>query len=232
MITLYQYEISPFCDKLRRVMNYKKVPYQLHDVSVMDTINGAYKKINPIGKVPAINDDGHVLVDSTHIARYLDDKFPQPSLYPTDKKQAALAHMLEDWADESLYFYEMYLRLVVPHNASRWIGEITKTEPFYIKTIAPTVIPAMMSRTTQAQGVGRKSLELLAKELRDHVTAIAEWLSGGQWLVGDKLSIADISVFCQLYCLDGTQEGAAVLNDFPEVKAWMLRVDMATRMRS
>lgn len=232
MITLYQYEISPFCDKIRRVLNYKKLPYQLHEVSLTETANGAYKKINPIGKVPALDHDGKIIVDSTHIVRYLEEKFPKPSLLPANKKLAALAHMLEDWADESLYFYEMHLRLVVPHNAQRWIPELVKNEPVYIKLIAPKFIPAMISRTAKSQGVGKKSLEVISNELNDHVNAIAEWLSGGQWLVGDAISIADISVFSQLKCLDGTSEGASVLNAFPEVKAWMKRVDLATNSRS
>jgi len=232
MITLYQYEISPFCDKIRRILNYKKLPYKIHDVTMNETLSGAYKKINPIGKVPAIDHDGRILVDSTDIARYIEEKYPQPSLLPADKKQAALVHMLEDWADESLYFYEMYLRLAVPHNSARWIAEVTKNEPFYIKLSAPKLIPAMLGRVAKTQGTGRKSLETLTKEVRNHTQAIADWLGEGQWLVGEALTLADISVFCQMRCLEGTREGAAALNEFPTVIDWMKRVDTATCARS
>ncbi|HET8708371.1 MAG TPA: glutathione S-transferase family protein [Pseudomonadales bacterium] len=232
MITLYQYEISPFCDKIRRILNYKKLPYHIHEVSLLESVNGAYKKINPIGKVPAIDHDGRIVADSTHIANYIEEKYPQPPLIPTNKKDAALVHMLEDWADESLYFFEMYLRLAVPHNAERWIPEITKNEPFYMKLAAPKLIPAMLGKVAKTQGTGRKPLEMLSKEVYAHVKAVADWLADGSWLVGDAITLADISVYSQLKCLEGTREGAFALNDFPSVLSWMKRVDQATCVRS
>lgn len=232
MITLYQFEISPFCDKVRRILNYKKLPYKIHDVTLTETLNGGYKKINPIGKVPAIDHDGKIIVDSTDIARYIEEKYPQPALIPADKKMAALSHMLEDWADESLYFFEMYLRLAVPHNAERWIPEVTKNEPFYIKLTAPKLIPSMLGKVAKTQGTGKKSLEKLSQEVHGHIKAVADWLGTSNWLAGEAISLADISVFCQVKCLEGTREGAIALNEFPEVTAWMKRVDQATCVRS
>jgi glutathione S-transferase len=38
MITLHQYEISPFCDKARRVLHAKGVDYRIEEVSVLDTL--------------------------------------------------------------------------------------------------------------------------------------------------------------------------------------------------
>ena len=34
MLTLYQFEISPFCDKARRILHWKKQPYEVHEVSL------------------------------------------------------------------------------------------------------------------------------------------------------------------------------------------------------
>ena len=38
MITLYQFEISPFCDKIRRILNVKHVPYAIEEVPPTKTL--------------------------------------------------------------------------------------------------------------------------------------------------------------------------------------------------
>ena len=35
MITLYQFEASPFCDKVRRICHVKNLPYQVQEVSLL-----------------------------------------------------------------------------------------------------------------------------------------------------------------------------------------------------
>ena len=120
MITLYQFEISPFCDKIRRVLHWKGQPYQVREIPLAQTFT-RLRKINPVGKLPCIEHEGRLIADSTDIAHYLEERFPQPPLVPSDPLERGLCHMLEDWADESLYFYEMRLRFTFPHNARRWL---------------------------------------------------------------------------------------------------------------
>jgi glutathione S-transferase len=80
MLTLHQFEISPFCDKIRRVLNVKRIPYQTREVGLLESQMG-YRKLNPIGKVPTIvDDDGTVVADSTDIAYYLEERHPAPPL--------------------------------------------------------------------------------------------------------------------------------------------------------
>ena len=54
----------------------------------------------------------------------------------------------------------------------------------------------------------------------------------GQWLVGSALTLADIAVFAQLFCIRGSDEGARVVAALPRVAAWMERVDAATQPRA
>ncbi len=61
-----------------------------------------YLAINPVGKVPALIDDGAVVHDSTIINEYLEDKFPQPALLPGDPAARARARSFEDYADAYL----------------------------------------------------------------------------------------------------------------------------------
>ena len=53
-------------------------------------------------------------------------------------------------------------------------------------------------------------------------------LAGRDWLVGSEISLADIAVFAQMYCIRGADEGAKLIEARPAVAAWMERVDRAT----
>jgi len=77
------------------------------DTTWLDLPSGEHKKpeylaINPVGKVPALIDDGVVVHDSTIINEYLEDKHPQPPLLPRDPATRARARSFEDYADAYL----------------------------------------------------------------------------------------------------------------------------------
>jgi glutathione S-transferase len=227
MLTLYQFEISPFCDKIRRVLHWKRQPYTVREVPLSQAFT-AVKKVNPIGKLPCLEDEGRFIADSTDIAHYLEERFPEPALIPRDPKLRGLCHMLEDWADESLYFYEMRLRFTLPHNARKHIPSLTAHDPAWMKTAARYAVPPMMRGILKRQGLGRKPVAMVVRDLERHVDAIASWLGEGEWLVGDALSLADISVFAELACIRDTDEGGKVIEARPAVASWMARVDRAT----
>lgn len=228
MIVLHQFEISPFCDKIRRVLHAKHVPYQVREVPPSRSFTDV-RRVNRIGKLPVLEHDGRVVADSTDIARYLEERFPTPALLPAHPRERALCHVLEDWADESLYFYEMTLRFTLPHNARRWIPELTRSDPVWFQKLAPWLGGLLFGRTVRAQGVGRKPVAMLIADVERHVQAVDGLVGDGPWLVGGALSLADIAVFAQLFCLRGADEGARAVDQHPRVAAWMERVDRATR---
>jgi glutathione S-transferase len=121
----------------------KELPYTVREVPLTQAFT-AVRKVNPIGKLPCLEHDGRFIGDSTDIAHHLEAQFPEPPLVPRDPKLRGLCHMLEDWADESLYFYEMRLRFTVPHNARKHIPTLTKYDPAWMKTAARFVVPRMM----------------------------------------------------------------------------------------
>jgi glutathione S-transferase len=227
MITLYQFEISPFCDKIRRILQVKCVPYTVRNIRVTETAT-TLRKVNPIGKVPCLDDGGHLVADSTDIAHYLEERYPEPRLIPTAPRERALCHMLEDWADESLYFYEVRMRFGFPSNTKRTVDRLLKDEPALIRKVAPLVVPTMMKRVGQQQGIGRKPEAVVVRDVERHADAVQDWLEGREWLVGEALSLADISVFAQLACIRETQEGGSVVAARPALARWMERVDAAT----
>jgi glutathione S-transferase len=63
----------------------------------------AYRKLNPNGLVPLIEDDGFILWESNVIVRYLGAKYGDDTFYPSDLQQRALADRWMDWS--VLQFY-------------------------------------------------------------------------------------------------------------------------------
>ena len=227
MLTLYQFEISPFCDKIRRILNVKHVPYAIEEVPPTKTLS-VVRKLNPAGKLPFLVADGTVVADSTDIAWWLEAKYPEPRLVPDDPRERGLCHVLEDWADESLYFYEMRLRFTLPHNARRFIPELVKYEGSLVRASAPYAMPFVLKSQVSSQGVGKRPLDVVLRDVERHVDALAGIVGDGEWLIGDRLTIADVSVFAQLFCIRASDEGGRIVAARPNVAAWMERVDRAT----
>jgi glutathione S-transferase len=225
MITLYQYEISPFCDKVRRAMHLKGLAYQT--VEVLPSKRNAHKAISPTGKFPAITHNGKTIVDSSDILRYLDELSPSPKLAPDAPRDAAIATILEDWADESLYFYDLTMRNW-PHNRAWFIDDLLRYETGLTKSILAKVIPSALGKIAQTQGLGRKSQAVVTADMTMLYRALSDLLGEAEWLCGPRLSGGDLSVFVMLFVLNRTKEGAATLESLPNLKAWYTRVDAAT----
>ncbi len=77
-----------------------KLPYERIDAGMAFGINKTpeYLKMNPMGLVPVIDDDGFILWESHAIARYLAAKHGAGSLCPTDPQVRADADRWMDWA--------------------------------------------------------------------------------------------------------------------------------------
>nr|CAD7392535.1 unnamed protein product [Timema cristinae] len=85
---LYSMNFCPFAQRARIICNVKKIP---HDIVNIDLKNKPdwYFKIHPKGLVPALDLEGQILVESLDIAEFLNEKFPDPPLYPADPEKKA-----------------------------------------------------------------------------------------------------------------------------------------------
>ena len=75
MLTLHQYHLSPYNEKVRRMLNFKGIPYIEKFWMLGD--RGKVKDFNHTGKLPALEVDGQIIGDSTDIVRYLEQSFPE-----------------------------------------------------------------------------------------------------------------------------------------------------------
>ncbi len=225
MITLYQFATSPFTEKVRRALNYKAIPFEVHEVDRARVAGGEYADVSVSGKFPAIRHGDTVVLDSTDILAYLDSAFPERPLIPADARERAQAHIVEDWADESLYFYEMTLRLSWEHNLDAALDEFAEGFPAVPRDQLRQMILDAVGALTRAQGLGRKPVEKVIADVDRHFEALDTLLDAGPWLVGSSLSSADISVIGQVNSLLYAKEGRAALARTRHVADWLARVD-------
>jgi glutathione S-transferase len=81
---------------IEKGLEFERVPI---DLSKREQKNPDYLKIHPFGQVPALDDEGFVLYDSTIINEYLEDEYPYPPLLPKDSEGRARARLMEDLRD-------------------------------------------------------------------------------------------------------------------------------------
>lgn len=105
MIKLYDFLPCPFGQKVRIILAEKGLSYELVQI---DLTQGEQRKpeflrLNPFGRVPVLIDEDVTIYDSTIIAEYLEDEYPEPPLLPAIGSSAlrARARTWEDFADTS-----------------------------------------------------------------------------------------------------------------------------------
>ncbi|MFQ5541201.1 MAG: glutathione S-transferase family protein [Candidatus Binatia bacterium] len=99
-IRLFQSQTSMFCEKIRIVLAMKGIPFEVVDVRKDD--RKSLIEYSGQRKVPVMDFDGQRILDSTLIAEFLEERFPEPNVYPRGETEKGLCLMLEDWADEVL----------------------------------------------------------------------------------------------------------------------------------
>lgn len=98
---VYGIPVSPYVRKVRVALAEKGIEYDLDPVMPVN-VSPEYRKISPLGKVPAFRDGDRTLADSSVIIAYLERTHPNPPLYPSDPYDYARALWFEEYADGGL----------------------------------------------------------------------------------------------------------------------------------
>lgn len=100
MITLYTAARCPYAARVRIVLAEKAVPYEAVEIDLDDRPSWLYLK-NPSGKVPVLEEDElFLLPESRVIMEYLDERWPDPPLLPSDPAERAAARLLIERFDK------------------------------------------------------------------------------------------------------------------------------------
>ncbi|MBD1572221.1 glutathione S-transferase family protein [Vibrio sp. S17_S38] len=169
-LTVYGVPLSPFVRKLRLCLFEKGIDYQLEIVPPFNQPSW-FLNINPLGRIPAIKDGNFSLADSSVICQYIEDKHPELTpLLGQSPEQKATVRWLEKYAD-----YEL--------------SPLTTFTIFQHRIINPS-----MNKTCDENMVQLAMNE----KLPTHFDYLEQSLGNAEFLVGDTLSLADLSFTCQI----------------------------------
>lgn len=111
--------LSPYVRKVLACLNWKGLAYEI-DPIVPFMGDDRFTALSPLRRVPVLIDDQATLCDSSVICQYLEDRHPEPRLYPRDPLAAARARWLEEFADTRMgevfiwhYFNQLVIRRFV-----------------------------------------------------------------------------------------------------------------------
>jgi glutathione S-transferase len=196
VIVLHQWSISPFCGKVRRILEHKGLPYEV--VNYNGLLSRKAAGLSKTGKLPVLDYDGERIQDSSDIAVFLEAKHPEKPIFPADPDLRAQAQIWEDWADESLFWFEVHQRFMYPEAREKAAAALSEGRPAFERVLIKTAVKRIYSKRLKAQGLGRLSTERVEQRLLGHVDTLETLLGRRKWLVGDARSIADIAVASQL----------------------------------
>ena len=93
--------LSPYVRKALVVLEMKGVPYAI-DPIVPFLGDDRFSQVSPLRRVPVLIDDAVTLADSSVICQYLEDRYPDPAVYPAGIADRARARWLEEYADSRM----------------------------------------------------------------------------------------------------------------------------------
>src|SRR5436305_6822976 len=101
MITLYDAPRCPYCARVRIVLAEKGVEYETVEIDLAGRPDWIYEK-NPLGKVPILEEGAFLLPESEVIMEYLEERYPEPALLPSDPVERALVRLVIHRFDTNL----------------------------------------------------------------------------------------------------------------------------------
>src|ERR687897_2757338 len=112
MIKLYTFPPSTNSRKVRIALLEKGLEFERInvDLSKKEQKLPEYLKIHPFGQIPALDDEGFIIYDSTIINEYLEDEYPYPSLMPDGSEGRARARLMEDFRDS--HFNPAFIKIM------------------------------------------------------------------------------------------------------------------------
>lgn len=224
-LVLHQYQVSPFAAKVRRCLHYKGIAFEVKNYGLAGV--GKVRKLSAAGKAPVLEHNGRMIADSSDIVRHIEACFPERPLYPEQPRQFALAHVIEDWADESLYYYDLTMRSW-PQNATWLADDLVLEDTGAMKRLFHSLAPAIIRKQARDQGTGRKTPAAVCADVARHFEAINTLVAGNAWLVGESPCIADIAVASMLTVLERAAEARQLMSTQPALREWQQRVDALT----
>jgi glutathione S-transferase len=211
-IILHHYANSPFSEKIRLILGFKKLAWKSVEIPVimpklkLTALTGGYRR------TPVLQMGADVYCDTALIADVLERVAPTPTLYPAAAE--GMARTLAQWADATL-FWTVIPYVFQPAGMQAVLGGMT---PEQVKAFAA-------DRAAFRANQPRMSVQEATGYLSEYIRRLENMLAGGKpYLLGAQASIADFSVYHCLWFLQRAPALCAILEPAPQLRAWIMRM--------
>ena len=163
---VYGSSLSPFTRKALTFMGEKGLPFEHRPVRPQDN-SADFRAASPLGRIPALVDGAFTLADSSAICHYIERKYPQPALMPAEPEAFGRMMWFEEFSDTVL----------IP----------TAGKVFFQLRVRPTLLKQ------------EPDMAVVDQALTKDIPPVLDYLEkqiDGPFLVGGRLSLADIAIHC------------------------------------
>lgn len=227
-MTLYVSSASPYSIKIWALMRFLELEPKIVFESVVNRFAVIQRRAGQT-MVPLLlheaNGEVQAQQDSTRIAEFLATKSPR-SFLPADPGAAALAWLIEDYADEWMvrWFASARWQGEDAVACSKRVGHEMFWELPWIGGVMGTFIGTQISATLKRTGLISDSPALMRS--RDRLLQILETLfEKTPFVFGFEPTIADFAMYGMLWQFRSDLTGAQIVRDFPNINRFLDRVD-------
>jgi len=222
MIELYHAHISTCSQKVRLCLAEKELDWTGHAINFArgDHLSDDYMAINPNGVVPALRDDGQIVIDSSVICEYLEEQYPGHgnSVMPTSPVDRAHVRAWMRYIEE------------VPTTAIRYPSFNTLFAGFFAKRsaeerqahIARTPLRKELYKQFGTTGFSDEAVAASKDRLRQTLERMEKSLENRDWIAG-CFSIADMCVLPTIIRMEDIGL-SPMWDDLGNVRTWLTRI--------
>jgi glutathione S-transferase len=211
-LILHHYPTSPFAEKIRLILGYKKLAWQSVIIPMimpkpdLTALTGGYRR------TPVLQIGADIYCDTALIADVLEKLAPAPSLYPTPVNGAS--RIVAQWADSQVFPAAMAYNFQ-PSGVADVFGGAPEA----------AVQAFVADRAAMRGGAARMSLGEGTSSYKSQLRRLSDMLTEHPYLMGDMPTIADFSAYHPMwFTLERTPSVAGILNATPLLKDWMARM--------
>ena len=194
MIELYQFEFAQYCEKVRLILDYKGLEYKKVEVTPGIGQLEVFR-ISGQRQVPVLKDGDTVVADSTEIALYLEHKYPEKPLIPTEPVLRGQCLLIEEWADESIGLkgHKAFIG-ALNHYQNFRTSLLPKDTPDLLKNFVAVLPSELLDVLGTGVGLGFEAFKAAEKDLKQDLEALSLILQNRPYLVTDEPTLADLTV--------------------------------------
>jgi glutathione S-transferase len=184
---LYQYpgsrglpSLSPPCIKVQFALRLLQVPYRVENLRSVAGV----RRISPTGRVPVLEAEGKRIADSIAILDFLEDRYPNGTLFPADPVERVHDRLWDHFATDSLYWIGLYHRWIPPDNRERVVNAMMGRRFSIRKLLFRQLLVRAMARRARGQSIGTRSLDEVNASAERCLRLVSDGLRGGPFLGG------------------------------------------------